>query len=105
MLDINDKLDIAQFLIDLVNTSRNWRWIPVNEQLPPLFENVAVIGIVEKLNISPQVWQARRFSGFLNGYPGQNEGNEPSWQWLTVTDYAVGDVQFWMPLPKKEGVI
>lgn len=73
-------------------------WENVNKELPKMFVNVIVWGVIEKINVIPQAWQARRWSGWSNGWPGISEGKEPSdWIWLTSTDIKIYKVLLWMP--------
>lgn len=73
------------------------RWISVNSNLPEMFKNVLVKGIVNTITMFPHVYEARRFSG----------SNQPVryWEWLTPTDHHVLEVEFWMDIPElKESI-
>lgn len=70
-------------------------WISVDKELPPMFENVIVCGIIEQLNVCSQIWEARRFTGCTMGF-----GDNPPWEWIGRTDYPVKDVHYWMPIPE-----
>ncbi len=81
------------------NKVDKYRQIPIAERLPKMFTNVLVYGVVEKQNICPQIWEARRFTGWSTGWPGCVEGKEAPWYWLTPNDSLVKDVTYWIEKP------
>lgn len=75
--------------------------INVADQLPPWFENVLVYGTAKRLNVSPQFWQARRWTGWTSGFMQDGVDQRGIGEWLTPCDYVVRDVVYWSELPEE----
>lgn len=73
--------------------------INVEDSLPPMFEDVLVVGIVKHINVCPQIWQARRWTGITSGFDVEKD---KLWNWLTPTDSDVIDVKYWKTINGKE---
>lgn len=72
------------------------RWISVDDCLPPLCQKVIVWGRLRKFNVCHHAWEARRWTGCMNGF---NVEEEKLWDWFGPCDYHVEDVTHWFPLP------
>lgn len=77
-----------------------WRWIPIEEMLPPMFVNVLTNGIDGETNRCPI---ARRFTGWASGWDGIGEKKEAPWYWLTPCDRPIKQVTYWMIIPNHNG--
>lgn len=69
--------------------------VRTSELLPPMFVDVLAFGIVRRINVLPQWYQARRWTGCNYGA----DPHDTSWEWLTPCDDVVRDVALWVKLP------
>lgn len=74
--------------------------IDATKELPEMFTPVIVFGCIEKLNVLPQMWEARRWTGCTSGFDVEKD---KLWGWYTPTDMRVNNVTRWIPMPERGG--
>jgi len=74
------------------------KWIDVGIKLPPMFESVIVFGVIEKINVLPQAYEARRWTCCTMGFDVEKD---KLWSWYTPCDTRVHNVTKWFAMPKE----
>ena len=83
----------------IISDLKGLDWLLAADELPPLYEQVIVVGTVSKINVLPQAWQARRFPLMS----GTMETEFSDSMWLTPCDAVVEGVVYWTPMTEIPG--